>query len=438
MSWSEELETLYKTQELSANHAVGAEVPELINKSFLNLQRSLLPKLKQTFLNHKEEQPSFEMLANQFPTTPIQTQYWGELSQAVGNLILAMHLALPFVSEPIFEEVHQDELYQDYEGITVSVGKDLLTVIQRANLPTRLQQLREKLAEMFGFPFPKVVFKDDSDLEPHAYTVSIGGNIREGLALHNKMIAISTNGQFPNVQGIECTDPIFGLPSKWIASIFEQTAKKKGCVVLSPLGVIIAHIERLLRIQYHHLLSTEVFINLIQDERDVASMFIALPKEGWLSIFRQCLRSGIPLINLPHMIDVVIDIQAEVEPEFTKNADYLYILLRLRFAPRILKDILDRGKVSILQLNEETVDTLMSQINIEDDSLSLPKTPDLLKKITEVALSTREHNPVLVCPDLLVPDLSRNLMRQGFKVPIIMDSEIPEHVHRIPVAPSID
>ena len=436
-TWSEHLDTLYKLQDLAKQHGVQDPVPEMVIQSVVQIQRHLLPNLKDIFVRHQDDDPSFAMLATQFPTEPIPTPLWGQLTQAIGNLIIAMHLALPYVNEPLFSENFTDHIYPDYETVLVSVGKELLSIIQHHDLPTRLQQLREKLEEMFGFPFPKVTFQDDSELQPRAYTISIGGHLRQGTALHNKMLAISTTGQFPTMNGVECTDPIFGLPSKWIAPLMEQTAKKKGHVVLSPLGVIIAHIERFLRTRYHQLLTANVFTTLIQEHRDVASMYIALPKTEWVSIFQQCVRANISLGELPRMVDTVLKIQREIDVDVRQNGDYIYTNLRLRFPPRTLKYIMETGKVNIITLSDAVIDDLMGELDIEEGKLHIPVQQTLLKKLTETSLSTREQSPVVLCPDLLVPDLTRQLDRQGFKSPIYMDSEIPEHIHRIPVAPAI-
>ena len=230
----------------------GGEVPTDQSK-FVQLQRTL-PQVKQT-LSIIKMRTQFRRLGQPISYFPIPTEL-SQMSQ-VENF-LAMHLALPYVTEPIFEEKHSDQLYPEYEGIVVAVGKDLLSVIQSTDLPTRLQQLREKLEDMFGFPFPKVAFTDDSALEPHAYTISIGGNIRQGLALHNKMIAISADGQFPSVQvSMHRSHFVIQMDS----ALFEQTAKQKGCVVLSPLGVMIAHLERTSTAVQKWLLSSDVFIN---------------------------------------------------------------------------------------------------------------------------------------------------------------------------------
>ena len=436
-AWSEELESLYKTQELCAQHGANSEVPELIANNFTTLQGILLPKLHTVFTDNQDANPAFSVLSAQFPTTPVQTATWGEMHTAIGNLILAMHLAVPYVEEPLFMETVDTGLYPEYEMITVSVGKELLKTIQSPELPVRLGQLREKLEDLFGFPFPKIKFTDDANLDGHAYTISIAGQLRQGVALHNKLLAISTKGQFPSVQGIECTDPIFGLPAKWISNMFERTAKQQGCVVLSPLAAIISHVERLLRLQYHTLLTGDVLTNLIKEHRDVASMFIALPKEEWLSIFKHCLRTQIPLVDIPRMLDAVLDIQRELDPEVAHNGDYLYIALRLRFPPRNLKGLLEKGKLSVLQFSDELQNTLIGELDIAEGRMRVPHFTPLLQTLKSAMLATRDQTPVLLCPDVLVPDITRRLERQGFAITVVMESEVPEHVQVVPVAASL-
>ena len=437
-TWSEELDTLYKTQDLCAQHGAGGETPELIAESFVTLQRVLLPKLHGVFVEHQEDNPAFAQLATQFPTEPVYTQTWGEMHQAIGNLILAMHLALPHVEEPLFEEQVENDLYPEYEMITVSVGKDLLQTIQSPDLPVRLQQLREKLEELFGFPFPKIKFTDDSALDKHGYTISIAGQLRKGVALHNKQLAISTKGQFPTVQGIECTDPIFGLPAKWISGMFEKTAKQQDCVVLSPLAVIISHLERLLRLQYHALLTGDVLSSLIKQHRDVASMFIALPKEEWLAIFKHCLHTQISLVELPRMLDTVLHIQGELDPEVAENGDYLYMALRLQFSPRNLKALLEKGKLPVMQFSENLQNTLIGELDVGEGRMRVPHFEKLLQLLKTNMLAIRDQNPVLLCPDVLVPDITRRLERQGFALTVVMESEVPEHVQVVPVVSSLD
>ena len=246
-------------------------------------------------------------------------------------------------------------------------------------MPIRLQQLREKLEDLFGFPFPKIKFTDDADLDGHAYTISISGQLRQGVALHNKLLAISTKGQFPSVQGIECTDPIFGLPAKWITSMFERTAKQQGCVVLSPLAAIISHVERLLRLQYHTLLTGEVLTNLIKEHRDVASMFIAFPK-----------KSGSPFSSIvcEHKSHSLISLECSMlywkskkswNQKSLQNGDYLYIALRLSFHLGTSR-ALGKRKLFVLQFSETLQNTLIGELDIAEGRMRVPISPPYCKR----------------------------------------------------------
>ena len=53
-------------------------------------------------------------------------------------------------------------------------------------------------------------------------------------------------------------------------------------------------------------------------------------------------------------------------------------------------------------------------------------------------LATRDQTPVLLCPDVLAPDITRRLERQGFAITVVMESEVPEHVQVVPVAAALN
>ena len=129
-AWSEELETLYKTQDLCGQHGANSEVPELIAQNFTTLQGTLLPKLHKVFNENQDANPQFLSPQRTISNQPVHTETWGDMHTAIGNLILAMHLALPFVEEPLFMETIDTDLYPEYEMITVSVGNELLRTIQ--------------------------------------------------------------------------------------------------------------------------------------------------------------------------------------------------------------------------------------------------------------------------------------------------------------------
>ena len=79
--------------------------------------------------------------------------------------------------------------------------------------------------------------------------------------------------------------------------------------MLSPLAAIISHVERLLRLQYHTLLTGEVLTNLIKEQRCRIDVH-CLPKKVALH-FQTLFATQIPLVDIPRMLDAILEIQSE-------------------------------------------------------------------------------------------------------------------------------
>lgn len=437
ISWADALENIDILRNLCHAQPAQGVVPELIQQNFVLLQQSILPKIRKILETKQHEIPVFSTLLASFPTEPALTSTWATLFQASTTLFVAIQLVMPHAIEPIYREKIVSDLYTEENSIVVTVGKDLLQTIKQTDLPDKLQHLRQKLDAVYGFPFPQVTFRDDTTITAHKYTIQILDVEKSGLVLHNKILAINTQEQFPEIQGIECTDPVFGLPAKWISPILETQAKRQGLIVLQPLGVIIAHMERLLRQTYQTLLQRGNFGTLLQKTHDVASMYIALPKNVWLDIFQNCLRSPITLVDFPLMVNKILELQQTVPADMQENADYLFVLLRQLYPPQFMKSILEKGSVSVLQFTEQSGNFLINNIEIEEHNMYLNQNQVILQQIVEQYLLVRQHNPYLVCPDYIVPILLRLSERNGISIPLLMDSEIPEHIKRIPVGASI-
>ena len=406
--------------DLTKQHGKEATLPNLMQENFLGIQQQLLPNLHHIFTKYQHVHSTFPLLAQKFPIEPILVTTWGELELAITNLIAAIFLATPY-----YEAMPKPK---EPEPIEVIVGKHLLPLIQQPTLIPRMDEVRKKLMQRFGFPFPKITFRDDQTLQPHHYQIVINGIEYKGTVLATQQLAISTKGDFPNIQGIECTDPIFGLPSKWINSIFADLARKQSCIVLSPIGVIVAHLERLLRQRYADFFTSKELSRLVKKEHDLASVYLSIPKYSLIQIFRTCVRSQIPLTNFSLMLTRLLEIRDLAPEGMTENADYLYVQLRQYFPPEPLTTALKEGKIICLAFSEKASNALLASLEIEEELIYLSSAQSTVRTISEYYLPVRNQSPFVLCPDFIVPALLRQFERNALSVPLVMLSEIPEHI----------
>jgi flagellar biosynthesis protein FlhA len=81
----------------------------------------------------------------------------------------------------------------------------------------RIKGVRKKFAQDVGFLPPPVHIRDNLELKPSAYRVTLrGAVVGEGEAFPGMLLAINPGGATQQLPGTRTTDPAFGLPAVWI------------------------------------------------------------------------------------------------------------------------------------------------------------------------------------------------------------------------------
>ncbi|EQD39538.1 Type III secretion system FHIPEP, partial [mine drainage metagenome] len=94
---------------------------------------------------------------------------------------------------------------------------DLVDAAHGGDLLERVRALRKKLAMDTGLIIPPVRTRDNLELSPDTYVVKIHGvEVSRGLAPPGKVMAIGEG--LPALPGETTTEPVFGLPAKWVPS----------------------------------------------------------------------------------------------------------------------------------------------------------------------------------------------------------------------------
>ena len=104
--------------------------------------------------------------------------------------------------------------------IGLEVGYRLIPLVDRQRdgaLVNRIKGVRKKLTEELGFLISAVHIRDNLDLSPNTYRISLMGvPIGQGEVHIDKELAINPGEVIGKVDGIKTTDPAFGLEAYWI------------------------------------------------------------------------------------------------------------------------------------------------------------------------------------------------------------------------------
>jgi flagellar biosynthesis protein FlhA len=172
--------------------------------------------------------------------------------------------------DPSQEAENKDVSWDDVshvDTIGLEVGYRLIPLVdktQGGELLSRVKGVRRKLSQEFGFLVPAVHIRDNLDLDPNSYRITLMGvAIGEAEIRHDRELAINPGQVFGKVEGIETVDPAFGLEAVWIEKSNRDKAQSLGYTVVDAATVIATHISQQLTNNAAQLIGHEESQNLL-------------------------------------------------------------------------------------------------------------------------------------------------------------------------------
>ncbi|MES9898404.1 MAG: flagellar biosynthesis protein FlhA [Sedimenticola sp.] len=150
---------------------------------------------------------------------------------------------------------------QPVDIIGLEVGYRLIPLVDRnqgGQLMTRIKGVRKKLSQELGFLVQPVHIRDNLDLPPTAYRISLHGVAIAEAEIHpDRVLAINPGQVFGNLQGLATKDPAFGLDAVWIETAQRDHAQTLGYTVVDASTVVATHMSEILQSHAQELLGHE-------------------------------------------------------------------------------------------------------------------------------------------------------------------------------------
>ncbi len=167
--------------------------------------------------------------------------------------------ALP-PGKPAASELGWDDV-QPVDVIGLEIGYRLIPMVdkgQGGELLGRIKGVRKKLSQEMGFLVPTVHIRDNLELMPSQYRISLMGvTAAEGEVYPERDLAINPGQVFGSLEGTATKDPAFGLDAVWINASQKEQAQTLGYTVVDASTVIATHLNQLLQQHVHELLGHE-------------------------------------------------------------------------------------------------------------------------------------------------------------------------------------
>ena len=328
----------------------------------------------------------------------------------------------------------QDIMPVDTLGL--EVGYRLIPLVDKAQggeLLKRIKGIRKKFAQEVGFLAPPVHIRDNLELKPSAYRITLKGvEMGSGESFNGQFLAINPGMASGTLPGLATTDPAFGLPATWIDAGLRDEAQSMGYTVVDAGTVVATHLNHLITTHAAELLGrAEVQALLDHIAKDAPKLVEDLvPKAVSLSTLQKVLQNL--LIEGVHIRDMhsVIETMAE-HAVHTQDANELTALVRIALGRAIVQQLFPgANELSVMTLDNRLERLLLQAMGAGGDGTGIePGLADTIAQQAGAAAAQQEAlglTPVLLVPGALRALLSRFLRRALPQLKVLSHSEIPE------------
>ena len=218
----------------------------------------------------------------------------------------------------------------DWEDLTpvdpigLEIGYRLIPLVdkkQGGQLMGRIKGIRKKISQELGFLIPPVHIRDNLDLSPTAYQITLFGVIFGQAEVYpDRMMAINPGQVFGSIEGIESKDPAFGLDAVWIETTQREPAQAQGYTVVDVDTVIATHLSKILQHHAHELLGREevqqLLDNLARNTPKLVEGLVpdTIPLSGVQKVLQNLLAENIPIKDIRTIVESISE-QAAHNPD---------------------------------------------------------------------------------------------------------------------------
>ena len=334
------------------------------------------------------------------------------------------------------EETPVEDLL-DVDRITVLVGPRLIKTVdprRSSSLSHRIDPLRRKFAQQYGFILPLVRLRDSVSLEPNQYEIRVMNHVvAEGRLEPDKLLAMDPGTVTRAIEGQETSEPVFGLPALWVDSDRREEAELGGYTVVEPESVLVTHLSEVLRRHAYELLSrddVQALVDRLKTKQPalVSGVMGETVSLGLLQrILRNLLRSNIPIQDLPIILEALGDHATR-----TKDPALLTELARKALVRTITEQFSDdTGTIWAIVLEPTLEYELRNRLGKEgeSDGLNLPPQAAMelcrqIGKAWQDAMSQGRDKTVLLSDFRLRVHIASLLERHLPQLPILAYDEI--------------
>lgn len=330
-------------------------------------------------------------------------------------------------AEASWEDVAQVDV------LGLEVGYRLIPLVDKAqdgDLLRRIKGIRKKFTQDMGFLPPAVHIRDNLELPPSAYRITLkGAEIGAAEAHPHQLLAINPGNVSGTVPGAPTKDPAFGLPAIWIDTALREQAQAMGYTVVDAGTVVATHMSHLIQQNAAELLGRQELQQLLDHLGKLAPKLVEglipdlLPLTTVHKVLQNLLDEGMHIRDMRTILETL----AEHAPK-TQDANVLTALVRIALGPAIVQQFYPHAQeLQVIGMDKELEYVLGQALQAGGSAIE----PGLANTLLNEARAATEKQERLGLPTvLLVPGGIRDLLARFLKralpqLKVISQEEVP-------------
>jgi len=335
----------------------------------------------------------------------------------------------------------QKELsWDDVEAVDLiglEVGYRLIPLVDRnqgGELMGRIKGVRKKLSEELGFLVQPVHIRDNLELGPNSYRITIlGAPVGESEVFPDREMAINPGQVSGVLPGSPTKDPAFGLEALWIEKSRREQAQAQGYTVVDASSVIATHLSHLLQLHAHELLGHEEVQQLLNRLAKTAPKLIEdlvpklLPMSVVVKVLQFLLLERVPIRNLRTICETLSELAPKVQDPVA-----LVAAVRVALGRSIVQNVGGlRQELPVMTLDPALEQVLQDSMSSGDAGPGFE--PGLADRIqTALGESTRRQEAagepaVLLVAPKIRPWIAKLMRHSTPSLAVLAYNEIPEN-----------
>ena len=322
--------------------------------------------------------------------------------------------------------------------VGLEVGYRLIPMVDRAQggqLLNRLKGVRKKLSQELGFLIPAVHIRDNLDLKPNAYRITLmGATVSQAEVFPDRELAINPGQVFGQLKGTSAKDPVFGLEATWIDAMQRDQAQSLGYTVVDASTVIATHLSQVLQEHAHELLGHDETQQLLSRLQQSSPKLVedlvpkVLPLGVVVKVLQNLLRENVPIRDIRTIVEELAE-----HAHRSQDPVVLTAAARVALGRAIVQQITGlEDELPVITLDPSLEHLLHQSVRTLTEG-AVPIEPGLANRLLQSLKEAAERQEMQGQPAVvLVPDGLRDFLARFFRhsiknLHVLAFAEVPEN-----------